>query len=220
MRLHAASPLDQAAPDAFTHHLGLALNRALERRLGRVPSPARVNMAVDALLPPSPFVQHAIRVQEQLASLYEQLQKAQETQVRTEDGVKDTSPSSTRPPKRSVEPDSEPSVFSREIKRTRVESACQGSRPSSNSDNETKPGPQAPETSMSRKDAPITPRSLRPDHKSAEPPGADPARHQTTVIDSPDRLPITNTARSAFSSTASGPSRETGPALSFQWHRK
>ena len=70
---HSVTPTQKQRP------LAVALERALQRKLGTVPSPTLVNKAISKLAPdgadPSPFVQHAIRVQEQLARMHAQLDR-------------------------------------------------------------------------------------------------------------------------------------------------
>ena len=169
-----------------------------------MPSPARVNMAVDALKV-TPFVQHAIRVRKQLASL--RGAQLQEKQVHMTDVVKDTSVS-TRLPKRPLGHDDNvsESILPRETKRARVEST--GSQPPST---EAKLDTQAPSASMSRQGALNAQRSTRSsDSTSAELLGADPARPQAAIDDFPTRpLNIDAKQSTNYSTTMSDPSHET-----------
>jgi hypothetical protein len=170
---------------AFTQHLGVALSRALERRLGKAPSPKDVNKAVDALggSKASVFLQHVARVQEQLASLHTQLQISQQQNGHATDAVEDISGSSIGSQKRSLgSHDSSPDP-SRETKRTRRESTDPPPHaPPSNLENEGNTVPLTPDTLMSSKDVPTAPWIMRSaDPKFADIPRADPVGPQATV---------------------------------------
>ncbi|KAH9998837.1 hypothetical protein BJV74DRAFT_883095 [Russula compacta] len=191
-----ASILDQQTSGRL---LRVALDRALERRLGQVPSPLDVDKALDALggAKSSAFVQHAVRVQEQLARLNEQLQRDQERHGHATDAVQDASASSSKPRKRSVEHVDKSSDPPREIKRSRVGSTSRlpHTLPST-SDHEAKKESRAPDASMSPKDVPIAPlRSTRSVPRATGLPRVDPALPQATVDDSSSRLPIMDTGK-------------------------
>lgn len=188
----------------------MALNRALERRLGKVPSPTAVSKAAEALggTKGLDFVWHAVRVQEQLAILHAQLQKEQERHGRATEALQDSSVSSMIPQKRSVGHDDKPSASPRETKRIRAESTDpRHHTPPSTSDNGVKPDPQTPIVSMSPKDVPIAPRSMPSDPKFADVSLAEPAK--TPERNSPSRLPISDATPP--NSTKSESSRPTGP---------
>ncbi|KAI0300788.1 hypothetical protein BC826DRAFT_1102124 [Russula brevipes] len=195
----------QETRNIFTQKLGVALNRALERRLGKSPCPKDVSKAVDLLAgtKASVFVQHAIRAQEQLASLHAQLQRAQERNEQVTDAVQNTPESSITPQKRSAGHDD---TLPRETKRTRVESASPRPRPptppppppppASASDTATNPEAQAPDATMSPKSIPIAPQSMRSDPKFAEIPRAGSPGPQVTVNDAPPpRRPVPDTGQ-------------------------
>jgi hypothetical protein len=61
----------------FSQRLGVAPNQALERRLGKVPSPIAASKATEAIYRTkgSTFVRHVARVQERLANLHAQLER-------------------------------------------------------------------------------------------------------------------------------------------------
>ena len=186
------SVLGQETPSIFSQRLGVALNRALERRLGKAPSPTAVSKATEATYGTKglAFVRHAVRVQEQLANLHEQLQRDQEQHGHATGPPKDSSVPLMGPRKRSVEHDDEPSNPLRETKRIRVEGrGLRRHMPSPVSDNGVKPGPQAPGDPLSPKEVPIAPRKVS-DAKSAELPRADYAKTQGTDNNLPSRLPI------------------------------
>jgi hypothetical protein len=190
----------QETRNIFTQKLGVALNRALERRLGKPPCPKDVSKAIDLLAgtKASVFVQHAIRAQGQLAALHAQLQRAQErNEEQATDAVQSTPESSITPQKRSVAHGDTPP---RETKRTHVESASPRPRtrtpppppPASASDTATNPGAQAPDASMSPKSIPIAPRSMRSDPKFAEIPRAGSPGPQDSP---PPRCPVPDTGQ-------------------------
>lgn len=191
----------------------MALNRALERSLGKVPSPTEVRRAAEALSGTKEleFVKHAIRVQEQLASLHARLQREQERHGHATEALQDSSVSTMVPQKRSVGHDDDKSSDPpRETKRIRVESTDpHWGTPPPTSENGVKPDIQTPIASMSPKDTPIAPQSMRSDHKLAEVSRAEPAKTPATVDNSPSRLPITDDSSS--NNIMSGVSRQTGP---------
>jgi hypothetical protein len=136
-------------------------------------------------------VRHAVRVQEQLASLHAQLERDQQGHAATE-APKDSSVPSMGPRKRSVGHDDESSNPPRETKRIRIESNGKGPRrhmPPPTPGNGTKPGPQAPGDPLSPKEMPIASR-LRSGTKSTKLPLADSPKTQGTNDSSPSRLPI------------------------------
>ena len=158
----------------------------------------------------SNFVRHAVRVQEQLASLHAQLQKDQERHRRASEALEDSSVSSMVPQKRSVGLDDQPADSPRETKRIRVEST--GSHrhtPPSTSDNGVKPELQTPVAPMSPNHVPIAPRSMRSDPRFAEVPLAETAMTRATVDSSPPLLPITDATPSNDAKPES--SRQTRP---------
>ena len=136
-----------------------------------------VNEAVRKLAPdgadPSPFVQHAARVQEQLTRLHAQLQRAQEPQDPTISSIQDppTMPL-TRAQKRFAACDDD--IPAQETKRKRLDSAgsarpCPNTPPST-SDNKANPKTKAPTKSMSLGSRTT---DIRSDPKHAEPRRAD-----------------------------------------------
>lgn len=156
------------------------------------------------------FVQHAVRVQEQLASLHAQLQKDQGQHGHATDALQSSSVSSMVPSKRSAGHDDKPSDPPRETKRIRVESTDPRRRtPSSASDNGVKRDPQTPIAAMSPKDVSTATRSLSSVPKSEQGPRAEPAKTRATVDDSPSRLPITDATPA--NDTKSESSRQTVP---------
>lgn len=188
----------------------MAFNRALERRLGKAPSPTAVSKAAEALSGTKglDFVRHAVRVQEQLASLHAQLQKEQERHGRATEAFQDSSVSSMVPQKRSVGHDDKPSDSPRETKRLRTESADpRRHTPPSTSDNGVKPDLQTPIASMSPRDVPIAPRSMTSDPKFADVPLTEPAK--TRESNSPSRPPISDAIPP--NNTKSESSRQTEP---------
>jgi hypothetical protein len=184
----------------FQHHtpnkltvqqlLSVAFERALQRRLGDVPSPTDVHKAVDKLTHsdarPSVFVQHAVRVQEQLARLHTQLQKAQEPQDHAISSIQDppTMPL-TRAQKRSVTYNNDSTHPVQEMKRTRLDST-----------DPSRPRPHTPPSTSNNKvdserNAPVRSMILRSQVRHAEPPRADSVRsRQASVTDSPSGLPV------------------------------
>ena len=191
----------------------MALNRALERRLGKVPSPTEVRKAAEALggSKGMEFVKHAVRVQEQLASLHAQLQREQQRHGHATEALQDSSVSTMVPQKRSVgHDDDKPSDPPRETKRIRVESTGPHRHtPPSTSDSGVKPDIQTPIMSMSPKDVPIAPQSMRSDHKFADASLAESAKMRAAVDNSPSRLPITDDTPS--NNTKPESSRQNGP---------
>ena len=156
------------------------------------------------------FVRHAVRVQEQLASLHAQLQKDQERHRRASEALEDSSVSSMVPQKRSVGHEDKPADSPRETKRIRVESTDPHRHtPPSASDNGVKPELQTPVVPMSPNHVPIAPRSMRSDPRFAEVPLAETATTRATVDSSPPRLPTTNASPSNDAESES--SRQTGP---------
>lgn len=211
--LHAAHTwnLICVTPNNVTAHqlLAVALERALQRRLGGVPSPTLVNEAVRKLVPdgagPSPFVQHAIRVQEQLARLHAPLQRTQEPQDHAISPIQDTPTMPlTRAQKRSAAYDDDIPV--QETKRKRLDSTHPSAQrrpntPPSTSDNKVNPEANASH-SMSLRSRTT---DIRSDPKHAEPPRADSAGSpQASVTNSPSGLPVMATGPST-----SGPSNNT-----------
>jgi hypothetical protein len=189
--------------------LAVALERAFQRRLGDVPSPKLVNEAVRKLVPDgansSPFVQHAIRVQEQLARLHAQLQRDQEPQDPTISSIQDTPTMPlTRAQKRLAAYDDD--IPAQETKRKRLDSAGSArprpNTPPSTSDNKVNPETKAPAklTSLGSRTT-----DIRSDPKRAEPPRADSVGSpQAPVTNSPSGLPATATGP-----PTSGPSNDT-----------
>lgn len=209
--------LSQVHPSALNQQtsgkiLRVALDRALERRLGKVPSPVDVDKALDALggAKASAFVKHAIRVQKQLARLNEQLQRDYGNAT---DAVQDSSGSSSKPRKRSVEHVDKSSDPPQATKRSRVGSTSPlpHTLPST-SDHEAKKGSRAPDASKSPKDVQIVPRSTRSVPRVTELPRADVALHpQATVDNSSFRLPIMDIEKPTPSdNTKSGSIHKTG----------
>jgi hypothetical protein len=191
--------------------LAVALGRALQRRLGDVPSPRLVNEAISKLAPdggnPSPFVQHAIRVQEQLARLHAQIQSAQEPQDHAISSIQDTPTTMplTRAQKRFAACDDD--IPTQETKRKRLDSAGSArprpNTPPSTSDSNVNPETKAPAMSMSLRSRTT---GVRSDPKHAEPPRADSvgSRPKASVTKSPSRLPVMATGP-----PTSGPSNNT-----------
>ena len=189
--------------------LAVALNRAFQRKLGGVPSPTLVNEAVRKLAPdganPSPFVQHAIRVQEQLVRLHAQLQSAQEPHDPAVSSIQDTTTMPlTRAQKRFAAYDDD--IPAQETKRKRLDNAGSArprpNVPPSSSDNKGNPERSAPTMSMSLRSRTT---DIRSDPRHAEPPRADSVQSpQASVSDSPSGLPVMTTGP-----PTSGPSNNT-----------
>ena len=182
--------------------LAVALERALQRRIGDVPSPTLVNEAISKLVPsganPSPFVQHAVRVQEQLARLHAQIQIAQGPQDRPIASIQDTPTTMplTRAQKRFAACDDDDDFPVQETKRKRLDSAG-SARPrpntppsTSTSDNEVDPDTKASMTT-----------DIRSDPKHAEQP--DPRADSVGLMDtnSPTGIPIAATGTSTSGET-------------------
>ncbi|KAF8501536.1 hypothetical protein F5888DRAFT_1673159 [Russula emetica] len=198
--------------------LAVALERALQRKLGGVPSPTLVNEAVSKLAPnganPSPFVQHAIRVQEQLGRLHSQLQqRAQEPQDHAISPIQDTPIMPlTRAQKRSAAHDDD--IQAQETKRNRLDSAGSArhrlNAPPSTSDNKVNPETKAPAMAMSLRSRT---KDIRSDPKHAEPPRADSVGSpQASVTNSPSGLPVMGTGpptSGPSNNTVLGPNRKT-----------
>lgn len=180
--------------------LAVALNRALQRRLGDVPSPTDVNKAVNKLAhdgaKPSAFVQHAIRVQEQLARLHEQLQATQKGQDHAIVSIQDTpAMSPIRPRKRSAEHDDDSTHPAQETKRMRLGSTGPPQPPHTHppplpSDDQANPESKAPVGTMSSEGTQIASQNIR---GFAEPPRADSVGLRASVGDSPSGLPFVAT---------------------------
>jgi hypothetical protein len=155
-----------------------------------------VNRAVSKLAPdgayPSPFVQHALRVQEQLARLYAQLQSAREPQDNAISSIQDTPTMPlTRGQKRFGACDDD-DIPAQETKRRRLDGAGSArphpNTPPSTSDNKADPVTKAP-----AKSTPLGSRTTdtRPEPKHAEPARADSVGSpQVADTDSPSRLPV------------------------------
>jgi hypothetical protein len=169
----------------------------LQRKLGDVPSPTLVNDAVSKLAPdganPSPFVQHAIRVQEQLARLHAQLQSAQDPQNTAISPIQDppTMPL-TRAQKRFAAYDDD--IPAQETKRKRLDSADSArprpNTPPSKSDNKVNPETKAPAMSMTLRSRTT---DIRSDPKHADAPRADSVGSpQASVTNSPTSGPFNN----------------------------
>jgi hypothetical protein len=158
-----------------------------------VPTPTEVRKAAEAL-GESKFVKHAVRVQEQLASLHAQLQREQERHGHATKALQDSFVSTMVPQKRSVgHGDDNPSDPPREVKRIRMESTDPHCRaPPPTSENGVKPDIQTPIMSMSPKDVSIAPQSMRSDHKLPQVSRAEPAKSPATVDNSPSQLLITD----------------------------
>jgi hypothetical protein len=197
--------------------LAVALSRALQRKLGDVPSPTLVNEAVSKLAPdganPSPFVQHAIRVQEQLARLHAQLQRAQEPQDHAISSIQDTPTMPlTRAQKRFAECDDD--IPPQETKRQRLDNAGSArprpNTPPSTSDNKANPETKAPAKSISLRSRTT---DIRSDPKHPEPPRADSVGSpQASVTNSPSGLPVMATGSPTSglpNNTMSDPNRKT-----------
>jgi hypothetical protein len=120
--------LQSHAPTDDIRLLTVAFNRAFQRRLSDIPSPSDVDKAVNKLAhdgaKPSAFVRHAARVQEQLARLNAQLQKAQEQQQdHAISPVQDTpTMPSVVPRKRSAGDNDDSTPLAQEMKRIRLDS--------------------------------------------------------------------------------------------------
>lgn len=199
--------------------LAVAVGRALQRKLGDVPSPTLVNEAITKLAPggadQSPFVQHAIRVQEQLARLHAQLQRApQEPQHHPISSIQDTPTMPlTRAQKRFAACDDDIPV--QETKRKRLDSLSAGSArpcpntPPSTSDNKVDPETKAPPRTMSLRSRTT---DIRSDPKNAEPPRADSVGSpQASVTNPPSGLPVMATGpptSGASNNTTSEPNRK------------
>ncbi|KAF8485965.1 hypothetical protein DFH94DRAFT_688342 [Russula ochroleuca] len=153
--------------------LAVAINRALQRRLGDIPSPAVVHKAVNKLTndgaKTSAFVQHATRVQEELARLHAriQLERGQGRQDHAIAAIQDPPVmSSTRPRKRSAGHDDDDSTYPvQEAKRARLDST-----------GPPRPHPHVPPPTSDIKAT------------VAELPRADPMRSQASADDSPSAL--------------------------------
>jgi hypothetical protein len=200
--------------------LAVALGRALQRRLGDVPSPTLVNEAISKLAPdganPSPFVQHAIRVQEQLARLHAQIQSSQEPQDHPISSIQDTPTMPlTRAQKRFAACDDD--IPAQETKRKRLDSAGSArphpNMPPSTSDNKVNPETKAPAKSMSLRSRTT---DIRSDPKRAEPPHADSVGSpQASVTNSPSGLPVMATGpptSDPSNNTMSEPNRQRSPS--------
>lgn len=176
--------------------LAVALQRALQRKLGDAPSPTLVNDAVSKLAPdganPSPFVQHAIRVQEQLARLHAQLQTAQDPQNTAISSIQDipTMPI-TRAQKRFAAYDDD--IPAQETKRKRLDSGDSApsrprpNTPPSTSDNKVNPETKAPAMSMTLRSRTT---DIRSEPKHAEPRADSVGSPQASVTNSPSGLPV------------------------------
>ena len=194
----------------------MAFNRAFRRRLGDIPSPTDVDKAVGKLAQdganPSAFVRRAARVQEQLARLNAQLQKAQEQQQdHAISPVQDTPtmPFIRRRKRSAGDDDSSPPAH--EMKRMRLDSA--GSlpprlqSPPSAPDTKAIPEPKAPAESTALRGAPVASQALRRSERRR----ADVVRSQASVDDSHSGLPAVATGPPIPSNdTMSDSNRRTG----------
>jgi hypothetical protein len=178
-----ARRFDQVSSSAFTQHLGVALSRAFERRLGKAPSQEDVNKAVNTLsgTKGSAFLQHVARVQEQLACLHSKLQRSQEPHGHTSDTVEDISAAPLWPKKRSLESHDNSPDPPRETKRAHLRST--NSPPHTSDPRNVVKSLLA--TPMSLNNVPAAPRSMR-----SEPsvPITDLAGTQASVDSSPQPL--------------------------------
>jgi hypothetical protein len=179
-----ARRFDQVSSSAFTQHLGVALSRAFERRLGKAPTQEDVNKAVNTLSRTngSAFLQHVARVQEQLACLHSKLQKSQEPHNHTSDTVEDISAAPLWPKKRSLESHDNPTDPPRETKRAHLKPT---DSPPHTSDPRNVAAKSLLATPMSLNDVPVAPRSMRCDPRI---PLTDSAGTQATVDSSPQPL--------------------------------
>lgn len=200
--------------------LANALERAFQRKLGGVPSPTLVNQAISKLAPdganPSPFVQHAIRVQDQLARLHAQLQSAQEPQDHAISSIQDTPFTTmplTRAQKRFAACDDD-DIPAQETKRKRLDSAGSArprpTTPPPTSDNKADPETKAPAMSTMSLRSRSQTTDTRSDPKHAEPPRAGSVgSRQASVTDSPSGLPVMATGP-----PTSGPSNNNNNTMS------
>lgn len=209
--------------------LAVAINRALQRRLGDIPSPADVHKVVNKFANDgantSPFVRHATRVQEELARLHAriQLERGQERQDHAIASIQDPPiMSSIRPRKRSAghDDDDDTTYSAPEAKRVHLDNTGpprpHPHAPPPTSDDKPKPSVE----SISPRGMPIASRNTRPDPGVAELPRADPMRPQASIHDSSSALPLMATGsppsnndsktglRSPSNDTADGGSRE------------
>ena len=194
--------------------LAVAINRALQRRLGDIPSPADVHKVVNKLTndgaKPSAFVRHATRVQEELARLHARIQfeRDQERQDHAIASIQDPPiMSSIRPRKRSAghDDDDDSTYLAQEAKRVRLDNTgparLHPHAPLPTSDNKPKP----PAESIPPKGMPIASR----DPRVAEP-RVDPVRPQASLDDSPSALPLMATEPPLSNNTISDPDSKTG----------
>ena len=140
--------------DVFIQRLGVATSRALERRLGRLPSKADVCGVVNTLTGSSSrFLRCAERAQARLAQLHAELQKSQEQQSGI-DIAQELTASSIGSKRPLEEPDHNSSEPLREVKRARLESG--------NPNPPKSPPPPKPEKAAP-KHASVAPKETLPD---------------------------------------------------------